>query len=409
LTEFFIWSHRPDPHLEDRLSFTEVVDLGIFAWKYQISALSNQVTDKMRANLASGEWQLQATIVDAIYQATETDSPLRGVVRAALGQLSRTVIAGQEWEKTFRNNRDLGWDYLRAGDKEWVRQDYLSGVCRFHNHDGIKRQEGLCDGCPFAEADCYPDWEENTEQEQNFDKSDHEKPSPVDDAAEIVHGEAAVEEPEPAVEEVEPAFAEAEPAVEEAEPAVEEAEPAVEEAEPAVEEAEPAVEEVELAFQEAAAEVAAYEEAAVEELSVEESSLEPPHPEKVNGNSANGLDRNGHVESEDAEEAHEEADGSETPHVNGARPGSVDESLYPDSMSSDRENLVAIPPVNGNLAEKSSVKATVTAVQEAGNRKLSKNQKKKIAKRLSMSMGRGTGGEGLGEKKHGSVGVSSGS
>ncbi|KIW63531.1 hypothetical protein PV04_08525 [Phialophora macrospora] len=384
LTEFFIWSNRPDPHLEDRLNFTEVVDLGIFAWKYQISALSNQVTDKVRANLASGEWELQATIVNDIYQATEPDSPLRGVVRAALGQLSRTVIAGEEWEKTFRNNRDLGWDYLRAGDKEWVRQDYLSGVCRFHNHDGIKRQEGLCDGCPFAEADCYPDWEENIKQEQEFEKSEHEKPSPPDDATEVVAEAAAVEEPEPSATEPEPTVGESEPDTV-----------------------------PEPAFEEAAAEEVAYvaetvEDTTHEEAVVEESPLEPQEPEKFNG--VDGLNMNGHVKSEDAEEAHEEADGSETPHVNGARAASVADSVYPESLSSDRENIAPIPAVNGNRAENNSVKATGTAVLEAGRGKLSKNQKRKMAKRLSMSVARGTDrSEGLGEKNPGSLGVASGS
>ncbi|ETI20634.1 hypothetical protein G647_06976 [Cladophialophora carrionii CBS 160.54] len=404
LTEFFIWSNRPDPHLEDRLSFPEVVNLGIFAWKYQISALSNQVTDKVRANLASGEWQLQAAIVDAIYQATEPGSPLREVVRAALGQLSRSVIAGQEWESTFRNNRDLGWDYLRAGDKEWARQDYLSGVCRFHNHDGIKRQEGLCDGCPFAEADCYPDWGENTEQD--FETSNREMPSQPEHPAEEGFEEPGIVAPEP-VSASEPVPAPDEPCPEpeptfdepmpEPEPVPElEPEPIPEpvpelEPEPVpepVSEPEPASE-AEAAIEESTPEPA-FAETPVAEVPVEEVLLEESKPVKVNGHlgtveDVNGLGMNGHVDSEHPEEVLEEADGTETPHVNGARAGSLaeEESLYPDSLSSDREILGAVPQVNGKMVDKGSVKAVVTAVPEAGNRKLSKNQRRKLAKKLS--------------------------
>ncbi|OCT44280.1 hypothetical protein CLCR_05701 [Cladophialophora carrionii] len=412
LTEFFIWSNRPDPHLEDRLTFPEVVDLGIFAWKYQISALSNQVTDKVRANLASGEWQLQAAIVDAIYQATEPGSPLREVVRAALGQLSRSVIAGEEWESTFRNNRDLGWDYLRAGDKEWARQDYLSGVCRFHNHDGITRQEGLCDGCPFAEADCYPDWGENTEQE--FETSNSEMPSQPVNAAEEGFEESGIVAPEPvsasesgaapdgqypepeltfdeSMRVLEPmSEPESEPGpVPVSEPVPEpEPEPVSEPMPEPMSEPEPASE-AEAAIEESTPEPASAE-TPVAEVPVEEVLLEVSKPVKVKGHpgaveDVNGLGMNGHVDSEHTDEALEEADGTETPHVNGARAGSLaeEESLYPDSLSSDREILGAGPKVNGNMVDKGSVKAVVTAVPEAGNRKLSKNQRRKLAKKLN--------------------------
>lgn len=162
MTEFFIWSHNLTPQLEEHLSFHDVVDLGVFAHRYDIPALSNQVTDRIRAKLADADWHLEATVVDTIYQAAPATSHLREVIKAALGQLPRTSIDGEEWEQTFKKNPELGWDLHKASGKEWAKQDYLSGQCRFHNHDGIKRQEGLCDGCPYAENDCYPIWDEDT-------------------------------------------------------------------------------------------------------------------------------------------------------------------------------------------------------------------------------------------------------
>ncbi|KIW81715.1 hypothetical protein Z517_04741 [Fonsecaea pedrosoi CBS 271.37] len=167
MEEFFIWNFCPNPQLEDRLSFSEVVQLGVFAWKYQVSALSNQVTDMIRHNLANNEWKLEAAIVDAIYQAAPNKSPLREVIKAALGQVPRGYIDGDEWERTYKRNSDFGWDLHKSNDKEWTAKDYLTGSCRFHNHDEIKRRQSLCDGCPYTQEDCYPLWEEDPEQEQD--------------------------------------------------------------------------------------------------------------------------------------------------------------------------------------------------------------------------------------------------
>jgi len=164
--EFFVWTFTPQPKLDERLPFSEVTRLGIFACKNQIPALSNQVTDTIRKNLASTEWQLQAAVVDDIYSAAPADSPLREVIRAALGQLPRSIVKGEEWEATFKKHAELGWDFFQAGDKEWTLKDYLFGVCRFHNHQGINPQELLCDGCPYAQNDCYPRWEDDSKQDQ---------------------------------------------------------------------------------------------------------------------------------------------------------------------------------------------------------------------------------------------------
>lgn len=181
MEEFFVWTFTPQPKIDESLPFSEVALLGIFAWKYQISALSNQVTDMIRSNLASNEWKLQAAMVDNIYQAAPADSPLREVIKAALGQMPRSIVNGEDWEATFKKHADLGWDFFKAGDKEWTSQEYLSGVCRFHNHQGINRHEGLCDGCPYAQNDCYPRWEDDTKQHQASPEEDKEE-TKVDDA-----------------------------------------------------------------------------------------------------------------------------------------------------------------------------------------------------------------------------------
>jgi hypothetical protein len=170
MEDFFTWTFSPQPQIDERATFSELVRLGIFAWKYQVSALSNQVTDMIRSNLANRDWQLQASMVDDIYEATPSGSPLREVIRAALGQLPRSIIEGEgqvreEWKATFLKHAQLGWDYIEAGGSEWTPQDYLLGVCHFHDHQGVSHQEELfafCDGCPYAREDCYPRWEQES-------------------------------------------------------------------------------------------------------------------------------------------------------------------------------------------------------------------------------------------------------
>ena len=170
MEDFFMWTFSPQPQIDERATFSEVVRLGIFAWRYQISALSNQVTDMIRSNLANGDWQLQASMVHDIYEATPTGSSLREVIRAALGQLPRSNVEGEgqsreQWKATFLKHAQLGWDYIEAGGSEWTPQDYLSGVCRFHDHQEVSLQEeslALCDGCVYAREDCYPRWEQQS-------------------------------------------------------------------------------------------------------------------------------------------------------------------------------------------------------------------------------------------------------
>lgn len=163
LKRFFVWTHALQPGISPELEFEDATELGIFASRFQIPALSNQITDRLRSHLASDEWQLNATIVGQIYDAAPNGSPLREVIRAALGKLSKpTVEAGEDreaWGATVLRHPQLGLDFFGASGSSWNADAYLSGVCRFHDHDDVleqKNDEALCDGCPYASEDCYP-------------------------------------------------------------------------------------------------------------------------------------------------------------------------------------------------------------------------------------------------------------
>ena len=97
---------------------------------------------------------------------------------------------------------------------------------------------------------------------------------------------------------------------------------------------------------------------------------------------------NGHAESEEPEEAIEDANRTLTPHVNEFRkPATADEaqseSLYPDSTSSDRGQIVA-PRLNEHVLGKINGQVTIPAMPDTISPKLSNNQKKKEARKMSI-------------------------
>lgn len=154
IEDFLIWSHARTPQIDGEASFEDTVKLGVFAFTYQIPALSNQITDQIRNKLARHEWQLKADVVNDVYAATSPGSPLREVIRAALGQLPKPI--GEEWKSTFLNHSHLGWDYSEAGETEWSAQDFLAKVCRFHDHEDMARRVSKeQDKCPYREEECY--------------------------------------------------------------------------------------------------------------------------------------------------------------------------------------------------------------------------------------------------------------
>jgi len=161
---FLVWTFSPQSQIDERATFSEVVRLGISAWRCQISALSNQVTDIIRSNLANGHWRLQASMVDDIYEVVPTGRPLREVIRAALGGLPRSSVEGEgrpreEWKAMFLKH------CCRAGGSGWTSRDHLSGACRFHDHQEVSYQEELFasgNRCVNAREECFPNWEEES-------------------------------------------------------------------------------------------------------------------------------------------------------------------------------------------------------------------------------------------------------
>ncbi|KIW20654.1 hypothetical protein PV08_01231 [Exophiala spinifera] len=208
--DFYMWTMDPKPHVYDDTTFDKAVKLGIFASRYEIPALSNQVTDVIRGKLASGDWKLGASMVDEIYQAVPVGRPLREVVRAALGLLPRSITTDPEeptredWAAVILKHGHFALDFIQATSSEWTLQAYLSNVCRFHDHEDMGAQSpssASCDGCRYAQDECYPTGGQEALAKVNGEKeAPGEEPVGTGESSDKTYytaEEAAAPEPEP--------------------------------------------------------------------------------------------------------------------------------------------------------------------------------------------------------------------
>ena len=175
---FFIWSLSPQPEVDVHAPFDDILRLGVFGWTFRVPSLSNQVNDLIRGNLAEGVWKLRADLVDEVYAATSATtvgglagegqssvSPLRELIREALGQLPRSTVESDEgreaWKATILKHSQFAWDYIEAGGKEWSKEKFLEGSCRFHDHRGVYLPEGEgveveLDDCSYKREELFP-------------------------------------------------------------------------------------------------------------------------------------------------------------------------------------------------------------------------------------------------------------
>ena len=180
--DFFIWSLSPEPRIDFEASFENTIKLGVFGWAFKVPSLSNQVNDLIRTSLADGKWKLSAALVDEVYAATAAPtpsasaststaadgvSPLRELIREALGQLPRSTVESDEgreaWKATILKHAQFAWDYIEAGGKEWSKQKFLEDRCRFHDHKGVyigDDVETSLHQCAFEKEELFPSDEE---------------------------------------------------------------------------------------------------------------------------------------------------------------------------------------------------------------------------------------------------------
>lgn len=157
--DFFDWMHSSKPQVDFSKGTEAIYALAIFAEKYQICHLKNQIVDLIENN-----WEQRLPnpkILDQVYSGVPERAVLRqlcsGILEKAInyynyGQRKVGQDLAQEYAQVFASHPDLGRDFFL-----WVTRSsiYTSdhGACVFHDHSNIrnpsKSQNGLC---PYSDS-----------------------------------------------------------------------------------------------------------------------------------------------------------------------------------------------------------------------------------------------------------------
>lgn len=160
--DFYDWMYSSKPHVDLKMGARAVFDLAIFAEKYQICHLKNQISD-----LLQNDWShdiLDAEILDHVYSSVPEGAVLRQLCVSILKRLldqgvyvdhCGTWMAKdlfKEYDPVFALHTDLGRDFFRVAAIDRIHP------CTFHDHSNIDRPLEVDAGfCPHSYADLILD------------------------------------------------------------------------------------------------------------------------------------------------------------------------------------------------------------------------------------------------------------
>lgn len=169
LEHFVIWTYAAEPALNKASCPEDVVELAIFAEIYCFEALHNQALDMLREKLAKEEWRLQPGIVERVYSAMHSNTPLRKMFRVLLNRATRDVKHNPSqrgemdlWAPVFGSLPEVGRDFYLASCEGYVPSQVSNGgPCRFHWHRDPDHKDLHQAGdvvCPLASGASFVDW-----------------------------------------------------------------------------------------------------------------------------------------------------------------------------------------------------------------------------------------------------------
>ena len=145
--DFFDWLHSSKPQLDFSKGTEAIFDLAIFAQKYQICHLMNQITDLIKTmtlatpKCGEGEVRLDPAILDHVYSSVPDGAVLRQLCSwVLLWQVknwrheNRSQDFNRQYAEVFTWHPDLGRDFFQwvsAKDKNPFKP------CQFHDHSNI--------------------------------------------------------------------------------------------------------------------------------------------------------------------------------------------------------------------------------------------------------------------------------
>jgi hypothetical protein len=145
---FFVWLHAYETRIKPDSDVESLIDLAIFAEKYDIHHLRNQTSDVIRTLLSEDRWKLTPEVVRMIYDGVPACSILRRLCSLGFAvSFSKVNTWGDptrhddyhKWKTIFHEFSDLGWDYFQRMQEGNTKSANMNsgGACRFHNHSDI--------------------------------------------------------------------------------------------------------------------------------------------------------------------------------------------------------------------------------------------------------------------------------
>ena len=165
---FLIWLHSPTSYIPLESNDDSLIHLGIFAEKYHIRLLIDQISKVIRKAITEGRWKPSPDSARTVYDGVPAELILRWLcsfgLTVSLGKSNHRTDCGI-WEIVFVEFAELGWEYFRR-----MQKGQISAICRFHNHSdvlGWVRKD--VQTCPFPNGAPVVALKENTVPVPHFD------------------------------------------------------------------------------------------------------------------------------------------------------------------------------------------------------------------------------------------------
>lgn len=137
--DFFDWMYSSKPHVDLRMDAEAIFGLAIFAEKYHICHLKNQIADILKEKM-SGDI-LKAEILNRVYSSVSEGAILRQLCASTLQRLVNGGFLNgdgrkqedhcKEYEPVFALHADLGRDFFRRTATSNHKP------CAYHDHSNI--------------------------------------------------------------------------------------------------------------------------------------------------------------------------------------------------------------------------------------------------------------------------------
>lgn len=154
--DFLNWGYSYKPSVDFSKGTEAIIGLAIFAEKFQINSLTNQLTDLIKT--AEGRERVNPDILDEVYFRVPDGAILRQLCSwvvnwqaACWDHNSDESGWGEEYAEVFAVHTDLGRDFF-----QWVYAKHTSPIrfkaCQFHDHRNIPDAvNSRTQECPYSD------------------------------------------------------------------------------------------------------------------------------------------------------------------------------------------------------------------------------------------------------------------